>query len=222
MTTTNASPLRDARRASRRASRSAIASSGVRGDKQRTRGSLLAVLFLLLKEFLLNEIAAAIVARLESGRQREGEGWREKKARTHFRARGTMRRGGREGRWVGVASLAVVRADTGQYFSRCVRLSAPPPLARATASSESVGTARSSQLAPAAALALGHRFHKNFAEAKTALGLRQKWPSLSLLSCAKTMEFDRWNSTQVRKVHQSQFTTCFPKPHFLAELKVGC
>ena len=97
MTKTNASPLRDARRASRRASRSAIASSGVRGDK-RTRGSLLSVLFLLLKEFLWNEIAAAIVARLESGRQREG-GVEGEKVRVHTSAREGRREeeGAREG-----------------------------------------------------------------------------------------------------------------------------
>ncbi len=82
----------------------------------------------------------------------KGRDGRRKSARTHFRERGAKRRGGREGRVV--ASLAVVRADTAQYFSCCVRLSAPPPLARGTASSESVGAARSSQLAPAAVLVL--------------------------------------------------------------------
>ena len=54
---TKASPLRDAaRREYCRASRSAIASSGVRGDKHKTRGSLWFLLFLLLKGKLGAEV----------------------------------------------------------------------------------------------------------------------------------------------------------------------
>jgi len=205
VTKTNASPLRDARRASRRASRSAIASSGVRGDK-RTRGSLLAVLFLLLKEFLLNEIAAAIVARLESGRQREGEGWKEKKcAYTLPRERGEEKR--REGGKGGSFSCGCAGRHCAVFF--LLR----PPLR------SSAACPRHRQLRVSRRSALVAAGASCRARALTSQKFRrgQNGPRTKHLSFP---EFDRWNRTQVRKFN-SQFTTRFPKAHFLAELNVG-